>query len=336
MTSDSQRRVVVVAGPTAAGKSAAAIDLALRFGGEVVNADSMQVFRFLDIGTAKPSPAERARVAHHLLDVVAPDVPYSAGRYSREARAAAAAIHARGGIVFLTGGTGLYIRAFLEGLIEAGEAEPGLRSELEREAGRAVEAGDPHHLHRRLAALDPDAARRIHPNDLRRTVRALELLQCTGTPASRLRAAHDFSDRPFDVLYLVLDPGRAELDARIDARAQAMIDSGLLQECRSLAARGYGPELRPLQAIGYRHLMPVVAGRDTLANALEAMRRDTRRFARRQRTWFRAVPEARWLRADERDRIDALVAAFAARRSSGTGQRPGRPASEARYWAGET
>ena len=312
MPSDPQRRVVVVAGPTASGKSRVAIDLALRFGGEVVNADSVQVYRFLDIGTAKPSLAERARVPHHLLDVVTPDVAYSAGRYSREARAATAAIHARGGIVFLTGGTGLYIRAFLEGLIDGGEAEPQLRSALEREAERAGAAGDPHRLHRRLAEIDPDAARGIHPNDLRRTVRALELHQRTGTPPSRLRASHDFSDQPFAVLYLVLDPGREALDARIDARAKEMIDAGLLQECRGLAARGYRSDLRALQAIGYRHLMQVVEGRDTLAGALEAMRRDTRRFARRQRTWFRGVPGARWLHPDQRDAIEALVGDFAA------------------------
>src|SRR5690606_22329319 len=242
--------VVVVAGPTAAGKTPAAIELAQRFGGEIVNADSVQVYRYLDIGTAKPTLAERARVPHHLLDVVTPDVPYNAGRYAREARAAAAAIHARGGVVFLTGGTGLYIRAFLEGLIDDGAARPGLREQLECEAQQAARAGDPHRLHRRLAERDPEAARRIHPNDVRRTVRALELALATGTPASRLRAAHGFADRPFRVLYLVLDPGREALDARIDARARAMIEGGLLQECRALRERGYGPELRPLQAIG--------------------------------------------------------------------------------------
>lgn len=302
--------VVVVAGPTAAGKTPAAIELAQRFGGEIVNADSVQVYRYLDIGTAKPTLAERARVPHHLLDVVTPDVPYNAGRYAREARAAAAAIHARGGVVFLTGGTGLYIRAFLEGLIDDGAARPGLREQLECEAQQAARAGDPHRLHRRLAERDPEAARRIHPNDVRRTVRALELALATGTPASRLRAAHGFADRPFRVLYLVLDPGREALDARIDARARAMIEGGLLQECRALRERGYGPELRPLQAIGYRHVMPVVDGIDTLANALEGMRRDTRRFARRQRTWFRAVPDAVWVDPADRAGLEARVAAF--------------------------
>jgi tRNA dimethylallyltransferase len=302
--------VVVVTGPTASGKTAVAIELALRFGGEIVNADSAQVYRYLDIGTAKPTLGDRARVPHHLLDVVTPDVVYNAGRYAREARSAAVDIHARAGIVFLTGGTGLYIRAFLEGLIEDGPANTALRAELEREAERAAAEDDPHRLHRRLAALDPEAAQAIHPNDVRRVVRALELGTRTGTSASRLRASHRFADRPYRVLYLVLDPGVAALDARIEARAAAMIDAGLLRECRWLREHGYGPELRPLQSIGYRHMMPVVEGSDTLANAVEGMRRDTRRFARRQRTWFRAVREAEWLHPDERSVLEKRVAEF--------------------------
>jgi tRNA dimethylallyltransferase len=309
-SSSRPQSVVVVAGPTAAGKSGIAIDLALRFGGEIINADSMQVYRGLDIGTAKPSLADRARVPHHLLDVVPPTVAYNAGRYSREARAAAAQIHARGATVFLAGGTGLYIRAFLEGLIDDGEPDPAFRAHLEREAESAAAEGDPERLHRRLAALDADAARRIHPNDRRRTIRALELVTRIGVPASQIRARHDFSDRPFRVLYLVLDPGVAELDERIDARAAAMIQAGLLQECRALREAGYGPELRPMQAIGYRHMMAVVDGQDTLENALAGMRRDTRHFARRQRTWFRGVRDAVWMTPDDPRAIASRVQSF--------------------------
>lgn len=319
-----QPPVVVVSGPTAAGKSGVAIALAQRFGGEIVNADSMQVYRYLDIGTAKPSLADRARVPHHLLDVVTPDVAYNAGRYVREARVAAAAIHARHGIVFLTGGTGLYIRAFLEGLIDDPAGSPELRRQLEEEGKRAADEGDPERLHRRLRELDPTAAERIHPNDLRRTVRALELATRHGAPASQLRARHGFADRPYRVLHLVLDPGREALDARIDARAKAMIDAGLLQECRMLRDEGYGAELRSLRSIGYRHLMPVVDGADTLANALAAMQVDTRQFARRQRTWFRAVPDAEWLHPDDAGAIDARVAKFVAEPEvSATGSRSG-------------
>jgi tRNA dimethylallyltransferase len=255
----------------------------------------MQVYRFLDIGTAKPSLAERARVPHHLFDIVTPDVIYSAGRFAREARACAAQVHARGKLAILVGGTGLYIRAFLKGMIEAGGVDAALRERLEQEHERAVKEGDPLRLHRRLQAQDPDAALRIHPNDLRRIVRALEIRSLSGEPASRLQLDHAFGDRPYDTLHVALDPGVEEIDARIDRRCQQMIDAGLLREVRSLHDRGYGPGLRSMRGIGYRHVNPVAEGSDTLANALVAMQRDTRRFARRQRTWLRKVDEAIWI-----------------------------------------
>jgi tRNA dimethylallyltransferase len=285
---------VVVTGPTASGKSALALDLAERFGGEIVNADSMQVFRFMDIGTAKPSVEERSRVPHHVFDVANPDEPYSAGRYAKEARAAATRIHERNRVVFLTGGTGLYIRAFLDGLIETGDVDPVLRARLETEQKRAVEEGDPTRLYRRLTEFDALAAEKIHPNDVRRTIRALEILESSGERASSVREEHGFRDRPFRVLHLCIDPGRGELAKRIARRAEGMIAAGLLREVRDLRERGYGPELRPMQAIGYRHIQPVVDGADTLANALEAMKVDTRRFARRQRTWIRPLPDVHW------------------------------------------
>jgi len=292
---DQKSPVVVVTGPTASGKTPISIEIGRRFGGEIVNADSMQVYRHMDIGTAKPSPEQRAQVAHHLLDVVTPEVNYSAGRYAAEARNAAEAIYERGKFVVLTGGTGLYIRAFLEGLLKTGEADFELRQQLEREHAAAVDAGDPTRLHRELRQVDAKAAERIHPNDLRRVIRALEIERSSGEAASRLRAAHDFADRPFRTLHLALDTGRDRLNERINRRCAEMIDGGLLQEARGLRERGYAPSLRPMQAIGYRHVMPVVDGADTLSNALEAMRRDTRRFARRQRTWLRKVPEVCWL-----------------------------------------
>jgi tRNA dimethylallyltransferase len=302
--------VVVVTGPTSAGKTALAIELAEKFGGEIVNADSMQVYRFMDIGTAKPTPEQRARVPHHLIDVVTPDVAYSAGRYVSEARAAAGAIQARGKIAVLAGGTGLYIRAFLEGLLAAGPADPELRERLEHEDRRARAEGRPHHLHERLRAVDPEAAGRIHANDARRIIRALEIAQHTGQPSARLREAQRCADRPYRALQLALDPGRETLDRRIDAACTRMLEAGLLREVRGLCERGYGAELAPMQAIGYRHLLPVVQGADTLRNALAAMQRDTRRFARRQRTWLRGVPEARWFDPAARDAIFAAVEAF--------------------------
>lgn len=312
MSSPPDRRppVVVVTGPTASGKTALAIELALRFEGAIVNADSMQVYRGMDLGTSKATPEQRAQVPHHLLDVVDPDELYSAGRYASDARGAADRLLAEGRNVFLTGGTGLYIRVFLEGLLESGGADEGLRKELEREHEAAARAGDPVRLHRRLEERDPEAARRIHPNDLRRLIRALEIGSRSGETVSELQAEHAFADRPYRSLHLALDPGREALDERIDACCSAMIEAGLLQEVRALRERGYGPELRSMQAIGYRHMQPVVEGKGTLEIALEAMQRDTRRFARRQRTWLRGVPDAIWVHSDERDAIAKRVEEF--------------------------
>ena len=259
---------------------------------------------------SKPSHAERAHVPHHLLDVVTPAEPYSAGRYARDARAAIAEIHARGHPAFLTGGTGLYIRAVLHGLIDGIEADEELREQLESEQRKAAGAGDPERLYRRLADSDPEAAARIHPHDTRRVVRALEIAAETGRPASRVRSAHGFEDSPFRVLHLALAPEREVLYARVDRRCQAMIEAGLLQEVRGLVSAGYRPDLRPMRAIGYRHIVPVMQGHDTLANALEAMRRDTRHFARRQLTWLRRVPDAVWVDPGHAASIADLVGAF--------------------------
>jgi tRNA dimethylallyltransferase len=302
--------VIVITGPTAAGKSALAIALARRFDGEIVNADSMQVYRYLDIGTAKPTAEERLQAPHHLLDVVAPNVAYNAGRYASEARACARRIHERGRPVLLTGGTGLYIRAFLEGLLCDEGADAELRKRLEQEHESARDVGDPERLHRHLCELDPAAGAAIHPHDVRRIIRALELSQRSGRPVSSLRKAHGFSDRPYRTLHLALDPGREALRQRIDLRCERMIEQGLLQETRRLRDRGYGPELRPLQAIGYRHMHPVIDGIDTLANALTAMQRDTRHFARRQRTWLRAIPEVVWMHPEDRAGLVKSVEAF--------------------------
>jgi tRNA dimethylallyltransferase len=310
--SEQRPKVVVVAGPTAAGKSDLAIRLARRFGGEIVNADSMQVYRGLDVGTAKPTAAQRAAVPHHLVDVADPDEQYSAGRFAEQAAKAVADIHGRGRVAFLVGGTGLYLRAFLEGLLGDAAGDPALRERLEAEQKEAAGEGDPTRLHRRLAAIDPASARGIHPRDVRRTLRALELHALTGQLPSELRRAHGFAERRYRRLYLVVDPGREELAERIDRRCAAMIEGGLLQEVRRLREQGYGPALPSMQAIGYRHMQPVLDGAETLRNVLAQLQRDTRQFARRQRTWFRGVPDAIWVHPDDVAAIEARVAAFLA------------------------
>jgi tRNA dimethylallyltransferase len=307
--------VIVIGGPTASGKTALAIELALRFAGEIVNADSMQVYRGMDIGTAKPSAAERALVPHHLIDIVAPDAPYDAARFAADADRAIGAILSRGHLPFLVGGTGLYIRSVLYGLNAGVARDAGFRKALEAEHARACAAGDPALLHRRLAEVDPTSAARLHPNDLVRVIRALEIHAATGRSATAVYG--NAAPRPrYDALFLALDPGRAELASRIDARCEAMIAGGLLQEVRALRDAGYGPALPSMRAIGYRHMQPVIDGLDTLANVCEAMKRDTRQFARRQRTWLRGEAGVIWVHPDERDSIATRVAAFLAARAA--------------------
>ena len=287
--------VVVVTGPTASGKSSLAVALCQQFGGEIVNADSMQVYRYMDIGTAKPSAEERAAVPHHVFDVVSPAVRYSAGRYAARARTAAAAIHARGRARGLNGRDGPVHPSLSGWAHRRGRRRSRGSSELwRRNTRRHWREEDAGRLHRRLEATDPEAARRIHPNDARRVIRALEIQAVAGEQASSLRARHAFADRPYPCLHMALDPGREELNARIDARCEGMIEQGLLQEVRALRARGFDATLASMRAIGYRHINPVADGVDTLPNALAEMQRDTRQFARRQRTWLRSVSDVRW------------------------------------------
>ncbi len=307
--SEAQEPVVVIGGPTASGKTAVAIELAVRFGGEIVNADSMQVYRGMDVGTAKPSAAERASVPHHLIDIVAPDEAYHAARFADDAAAAIAAIRGRGRVPVLTGGTGLYIRAALFGLHSGVGRDPGFRKALESEHARATAAGEPARLHQRLAEVDPTSAARLHPNDLVRIIRALEIHATTGRSATAVYRETTPRAR-YDALFLALDPGREALALRIDARCEAMIAGGLLQEMRRLRDAGYGPELASMRAIGYRHMQPVIDGQATLANVLDAMKRDTHQFARRQRTWFRGEAGVEWMDPSQSGAIAARVEAF--------------------------
>jgi tRNA dimethylallyltransferase len=309
MSEPRRAAVLVVTGPTASGKSQAALELAERFEAEIVNADSMQVYRRLDVGTAKPTAAERARVPHHLFDVVDPDVQYDAGRYAREAAQAVEAIHARGRPAFLVGGSGLYIKAALEGLSVGVGRDAELRRALEAEDARARAQGDPERLHRRLREIDPGAARVLHVNDRVRIVRALELHAATGVAPSVVQRRGGVG-RGWHVLQLALDPGREALALRIDQRCEAMIAGGLLQEVRQLRELGYGPELPSMRAIGYRHMQPVIDGLDTLVNVLEAMKRDTRRFARRQRTWLRGVAGVEWTAPEPLEALALRVKRF--------------------------
>lgn len=292
-------RWLVIAGPTASGKSALALEVAERFGGEIVNADSRQVYRYLDIGTAKPTPAERARVPHHLFDVALPDERFDAARYRDLASAAVRDAAARGRLPVVVGGTGLYLRVLTRGLFAGPAATPALRRRLERLDERV-----PGTLHRWCRRLDPSIAERIHPNDRVRLVRALEVALITGEPLSRHQLRHGFGERLGRLLYLVVDPGFEELRRRIRRRSCELFERGLLDEVRSLWERGYGPELAALRSIGYLEAGRVLRGERTPAAAVEDLVRSTERFAKRQRTWFRAEPDAVWLRPEaDRERL---------------------------------
>lgn len=282
-------RIVVVAGPTASGKSALALALAERVGGELVNADSQQVYRGLDVGTAKPTAAERARVPHHLLDVAEPGEGMDAARFVALADAAVAKIAARGRVPIVVGGTGLYVRALLHGVVAAPGRDPSLRARLEAEAARL---GRPA-LHARLAAVDPDAAARIRPNDLVRIVRALEIA-AAGTRPSELHAAHGFREQRYDAALLALDPPRAELHKRIDARVRAMFDGGWLDEARALLAR-FGDAIPPKLPIGYAEAVACARGALPVEEAIRRVQVAHRRYARRQIVWLRREPGVAWM-----------------------------------------
>lgn len=296
--------LVAIVGPTASGKSDLALRVAARCAGEIVSCDSLQVYRGLDIGSAKATPEERARVPHHLVDVVEPDEPFSAAEYARLGRAALDEIRSRASLPVVAGGTGLYLRALLHGLFEGPSRDEAVRSRLE---GLAERYGDAR-LHRLLARVDPEAAARIRPRDRVRVVRALEVFRATGRPISREQRRGAVGLQGFRPLVVGLDPGRAELRRAVEARTRLMLERGLVEEVRGLLARGYGPGLRPLQAIGYRQAVAVVEGRLGLAAAEAEIVTETMRFAKRQMTWFRHQAEALWFR--ERGEAERAVLAW--------------------------
>ncbi len=297
-------KVAVLAGPTAVGKTAVALALAPELGAEIVNADSLQVYRELDIGTAKPTPGERRQVPHHLLDLVAPDEPYDAARYLADGRAVLADLARRRVPPLVVGGTGLYIKALLSGLF-ADRKYPHVRRRLREEITRL---GLPV-LYERLARLDPATAARLAPGDTYRILRALEVVEGGGTPLSALQAGHRFADRPYETVKIGLTLPREELYARIDRRVEEMLAQGWLEEVRGLLSR-YPPDLKPLQALGYRQLIAFLRGELGLPEALERIRRETRRYAKRQLTWFRADPEIRWFHPARLEEMLALLQEF--------------------------
>lgn len=305
--SSAESSLIVLVGPTAVGKTETAIQLAERLDGEIVSADSRLFYRGMDIGTAKPTAEERRRVPHHLIDVTEPSGTWSLALFQQAAARAIAAIHARGRLPFLVGGTGQYVRAVTHGWTPPASApNPSLRAALEGLAEK--HGGD--WLHARLALLDPPAAERIDPRNLRRTVRALEVILVTGRRFSKQRGR---GDSPYRTLTIGLTRPRPELYARIDARIEAMFAAGLLDEVAGLLAAGCPPDSPALSAIGYRECLGVLQGRMDAEQAKVEMRRATRSFVRRQANWFKADdPDIHWFQADSTplEEIEAAIRQF--------------------------
>jgi tRNA dimethylallyltransferase len=304
--------LLVIAGPTGVGKTAAAVALARRLPLEVVSADSRQVYRGMDVATGKPTRAERTAVVHHLVDVVDPDDRYSAARFRDDAVAAIAAIHARGRLPVVVGGTGLYIRALLRGLDAAVPADPAFRAEL---AGIAAEHGRGA-LHDRLRVQAPAMARRLHPNDSVRVMRALERLRA-GAPVGDEQRAWREGAPAWDTVYVGLTMDREALARRLRTRAAAMVEAGLEAEVGALLGQGYDPGLPAMQGIGYREFAQVARGELSADDALGLMQRETVSYARRQWTWFSREPGIEWLDMKPEAGVEHAAAALEARLEHG-------------------
>ncbi len=282
-------RLVGIVGPTASGKSALALTLAQETQGEIVSCDSLQVYRGMDVGSAKPDESERSLVPHHLIDVAEPQELFSAAEYARLARRAIAEIAGRARLPILAGGSGLYLRALLEGLFPGPARDDALRTRLDSIARRKGRE----YLHRLLARVDPDAARSIRVRDQVRVIRALEVFVLTRQPLSGQQGRGQEPLRGYEILLVGLAPSRPELAERVERRTDAMLAGGLIEETRALLERGLGGA-RPLQAIGYRQAAAVIQGRLTVQAARAEIIRDTMRYAKRQMTWFRHQAQVAW------------------------------------------
>lgn len=288
-----QMTVVVIVGPTASGKSEFAVRIAEKYGGEIVNADSMQLYRGMDIGTAKPSAELLQRAPHHLLGIVAPDVNFTAADFQLEARRVIGDIEQRGRLPIVVGGTGLYIRALLGGLAESPGGDEAYRAELTALAGRDGNSV----LLERLRAVDPLTAGRLHVNDRLRIIRALEVHRQSGRPLSAFQDGFAEEWRPS--VKIGIDVPREELYRRINLRVEGMIAAGLVAEVQRLLSSGYGRELKALRSIGYKEICAYLAGEIPFAQAVDLIKRDTRHYAKRQLTWFKREADIKWLEYQE-------------------------------------
>ena len=300
------KKIISICGPTGIGKTSFAISLAQKFNGEIIGADSMQIYKELDIGTAKPDAEELAAATHHLVDFLDPAEDYDAGRYVTDADGVIDTLVEAGKLPIVAGGTGLYIRALIHGLFRAKPADSTMLSTLEKE----WEEKGGETLHKELEACDPVSAARIHPNDGFRVIRALEVFRTTGKPISEKQEDHGFAEERYQSLTFGLTMDRDRLYDRINRRVDIMMDQGLLNEVVQLKEKGYSLDLKAMQCIGYRHMGMYLKGEVDLDEAVRLLKRDTRRYAKRQFTWFRKEPGLIWIEPTDTERAHALVEAF--------------------------
>lgn len=299
-----KRPLLILTGPTAAGKTALSIQAAKAFDGEIISADSMQVYKGMDIGSAKIRADEMDGVPHHLIDVLEPEEPFHVVKFQELARAAMEGIYERGHLPIITGGTGFYIQALLYDIdFTENDADPAYRETLER---LAMERGAAY-LHGLLKERDPKAAQEIHENNVKRVIRALEFYEKTGTPISVHNAVQREKESPYRFAYVVLNRNREELYRRIDRRVDQMMEAGLLEEVNTLRKRGYDRSYVSMQGLGYKELLAYLDGECTLEEAVYILKRDTRHFAKRQLTWFKRERDTDWLSLDQKTDEEALA-----------------------------
>jgi len=298
--------LVIICSPTATGKTELAIELASIFGGEILSADSLQVYRYLDVGTAKPSIEQRNKIRHHMIDVVNPDEEFNAAIYAEQARTIIDDLFSQGKPVFVVGGTGLYIRALLRGIIDTPAVDDKIRNHYR-------ELRDLHgkeYLYQLLKRRDAQAALKIKPNDSIRVIRALEVLEQSGESIIEMQKRHSFADCPYATYKIGLQFDREELKNRIVRRTEKMVAAGLLGEVKNLLDRGYSGKLKPLQSLGYKQVIEFLSGKYDWETALHLIARNTWHYAKRQMTWFAADKEINWYNPDNLDNIKINIETF--------------------------
>ena len=299
-------KIIVICGSTGIGKTSVAIKMAKLFSGEIISADSMQIYRYMNIGTAKPTIAEQTALLHHMIDIIDPDEKFDAADFAAQARSIIAELCKRNILPFVAGGTGFYIKALLHGLFRARPADQKILNRLKDEA---IKFGSPA-FHSRLEQIDPDAAHKIHPNDTFRIMRALETFESTGKRISDYQKEHNFGENLFDVLKIGLAVDRKLLYERINKRVDIMLKAGFVNEVKELLDKGYHENLKSMQSIGYRHIVEFIKGQNSWEETVRLFKRDTRRYAKRQLTWFNADPEIIWIDPAEINKATILIEKF--------------------------